>query len=177
MQQSADIKHHKNCVIEIIKRLRKVPIKKNIIVRAVVTVSVKDSAASEVISVPIVPAIRFLPCEQIHFFNDEKLLNPARGMRKIKAINDKIDKPNEIHKAMMAFGSKLRVNNTETPIPMIMLKIIAVTPLQEFCLHILIILSFKLGWYLITLYAQNKFLIIYIINIEFLAFSRPILSV
>lgn len=162
VQQLLLIIHHKNCMIDIIKKLKKVPIKKNIMVRAVLTASVEANAAIVDTSVPIVPTIKLLPCSQIHFFNDEKLLRPAIGIRKSNAISDKIDKPNAIHKAKITFGIKLRLNKTEIPIPIIMLRIIAVTLLQEFCLHILTILSIKLGRlnYLLSLYAQDKFLLI-----------------
>ena len=118
------------------------------IIRAVLTVRVKDNAAIVVTSVPIVPTIKFLLYSHIHFFNDEKLLKPASGIRKSNAINDKIDKPNAIHKAKMAFGMRLRPNSTEIPIPITTLKIISIALLQEFFLHILTILSIKLVRYL-----------------------------
>lgn len=148
MQQSLVIMHHKNCARDIIKRPKKVPIKKNMMIRAVLIAKVKDNAASVVTRVPIVPTIKFLLYSHIHFFNDEKLLNPASGIRKSSAINNKIDKPNAIHKAKITFGIRLRLNNTEIPIPITTLKIIAIILLEEFCLHILTILSIKLGRFL-----------------------------
>ena len=136
-------------------------------VRAVLTTSVSDNAASVVTKVPTAPIINARPKAQVHFFNDEKLLKPESGISTSKAIIDKTDNPKAIHKATITFGIKLRLNNTETPIPIIALTIRAVTLLQEFCLHILITLSTKLGYYLLTLYAQNKILIIYSLNVDF----------
>ena len=112
LQQSFINRQNKNFAIDIIKKLKKVPIKKNMIIRAVLTVRVKDNAAIVVTSVPIVPTIKFLLYSHIHFFNDEKLLKPASGIRKSSAINDKIDKPNAIHNAKITFGIKLRLNST-----------------------------------------------------------------
>ena len=151
--------HHKNCTIDIIKKLRNVPIKKNIIIRAVLTVKVTDNAASVVTRVPMLPIIKFFPYAQVHFFSADELLKLEIGIRKSNAIRDKTDNPNAIHNAIITFEIKLKLKSTEMPIPTIILTIIDVTLLQEFCLHIFIILSFKLGWYLLTLYAQNKFLL------------------
>lgn len=145
LQQSFINRQNKNFAIDIIKKLKKVPIKKNIMISAVLTVKVKDNAAIVVTSVPTVPTIKLLPCSQIHFLKDEKLLELAIGIRKINEISDKIDKPNAIHNAKITFGIKLRLNSTEIPIPIIMLTIRSFALLQEFCLHILTILSIKFG--------------------------------
>lgn len=91
-------------------------------VRAVVTVMARDNAISVVTKVPIVPKTKFVPYEQTHFFSDEQIFILVIGRSTNKANNDKIDKPNAIHKEIIMFGIKLRLKSTEIPIPIITLK-------------------------------------------------------
>lgn len=122
--------------MDISKKLKKNPIKKNIIISGVLITIARDKAAIVLTSVPRVPIIKLLPKTQVHFFNDEKLLKSASGIIKNKTTKDKIDNPNAIHKLKITLGIKLRLNSTDKLIPKITLIIDAVMLLQEFCLHI-----------------------------------------
>lgn len=71
-----------------------------------------------------------------------------RGRKTNNATKEIIESKSDIHKAMQIFANNPQLNSTEIPIPIITLKIRAITLLQEFCLHILTILSIKLGIFL-----------------------------
>ncbi len=137
--------HHKNCAIDIIKKLRKTPIRKNIIISAVVAANVRDNAAMVDTSVPIAPAIKHFPYMHMHRFNDGKIFVLERGISVNNDNKEITDRPNAIHNAIIAFVKRPKLNITATPIPTITLIIKAVPQLQEFCLHIIIVLSIKFG--------------------------------
>lgn len=129
--------------MEISRSARKRPIRKKIIIRAVlVTAMVRDSAARVVMSVPMVPAIRPLLYAQKHRCRFGSLSEPENGARAKSASNETAEMPNAIHKATVTFAIIPRLNITARPMPAMTLTTSAVTLLQEFWLHIFIILSF-----------------------------------
>lgn len=143
LQQFLLVKHHKNCTMEISRRARKRPIRKKIIIRAVlVTAMVRESAAKVVTSVPMVPAIRPLLYAQKHRCRFGTSFEPENGARAKSASRETIEMPKAIQRATVAFAIMPRLNITATPMPAMTLTTNAVMLLQEFWLHIFIILSF-----------------------------------
>ncbi len=145
LQQSKLIMHHKNCISDIIRKLKATPIKKNIIIKTVDAIrSSKASAASVVTTVPTEPAIRHFPYVHIHFLSAGERFVLARGIKN-KSVN-KIARPipKETQRATSALVSIPRLNSTATPTPIMILTSKEVPQLQEFCLHIIITLSIKI---------------------------------
>ena len=129
--------------MEISRSARKRPIRKKIIMRAVLVMAmVRERAARVVTSVPTVPAIRLLLYAQKHRCRFGTSFEPENGARAKSASRETIERPKAIQRATVAFPIMPRLNITATPMPAMTLTTSAVMLLQEFWLHIFIILSF-----------------------------------